>query len=109
MKPSAPVAGKKPPFPFSHARIARYTAASATSHGRSSTDALIDRAGNAMCQIIVNPNVPFDVTLKQFSRKVQQAGILGEARRRRHYETPQARRKRKMAAQLRKRKRVRFS
>lgn len=61
-----------------------------------------------MCQIIVNPNAPFDVALKQFNRKVQQEGILGEARRRSHYETPQARRKRKAAAQLRKRKRARF-
>ncbi|HET8846528.1 MAG TPA: 30S ribosomal protein S21 [Ktedonobacteraceae bacterium] len=61
-----------------------------------------------MCQIIVNPNVPFDVVLKQFNRKVQDAGILGEARRRRHFESPQARRKRKAAAQLRKRKRAHF-
>ena len=61
-----------------------------------------------MCRIIVNPDAPFDAALKQFNRKVQQAGILGEARRRSHYETPQARRKRKAAAQLRKRKRVRF-
>lgn len=61
-----------------------------------------------MSQVIVNPAVPFDVTLKQFGRKVQQAGILAEARRRSHYETPQARRKRKAAAQLRKRKRARF-
>ena len=61
-----------------------------------------------MCQIVVNPQVPFDVVLKQFNRKVQQAGILGEARRRRHYESPQARRKRKAAAQLRKRRRTRF-
>jgi small subunit ribosomal protein S21 len=61
-----------------------------------------------MSQIIVNPNGSFEVALKQFNRKVQQDGILGEARRRRHYETPQARRKRKAAAQLRKRKRARF-
>jgi small subunit ribosomal protein S21 len=61
-----------------------------------------------MCQVIVNQNVPFDVALKQFSRKVQQAGILAEARRRRHYESPQAQRKRKAAAQLRKRQRARF-
>jgi len=60
-----------------------------------------------MCQTIVNANVPFEVALKQFSRKVQQAGILAEARRRKHYETPQARRKRKAAAQLRKRQRSR--
>ena len=61
-----------------------------------------------MTQTIVNPDIPFEIALKQFQRKVQQAGILSEARRRRHYETPQARRKRKAAAQLRKRKRMRF-
>lgn len=58
-----------------------------------------------MCQTIVNPATPFDVALKQFSRKVQQAGILAEARRRRHYESPQARSKRKAVAQQRRRKR----
>lgn len=58
-----------------------------------------------MCQVIINPNTSFEVALKQFGRKVQQAGILSEARRRSHYESPQARRKRKAAAQLRKRKR----
>lgn len=61
-----------------------------------------------MCQTIVNPNVPFEVALKQFGRKVQQSGVLAEARRRKHYETPQARRKRKAAAQLRKQRRARF-
>jgi small subunit ribosomal protein S21 len=62
----------------------------------------------AMARTIINPDIPFETALKQFQRKVQQAGILAEARRRRHYETPQARRKRKAAAQLRKRKRTRF-
>jgi len=61
-----------------------------------------------MTQVIVNPNSSFEVALKQFSRKVQQEGILAEARRRKHYETPQDRRKRKAAAQLRKRRRARF-
>lgn len=60
-----------------------------------------------MCQIIVHPDASFEVALKQFGRKVQQAGILSEARRRSHYETPQARRKRKAATQLRRRKRAR--
>ncbi|HET8843928.1 MAG TPA: 30S ribosomal protein S21 [Ktedonobacteraceae bacterium] len=60
-----------------------------------------------MCQIIVRPDASFEVALKQFNRKVQQAGILSEARRRSHYESPQDRRKRKAAAQLRKRKRLR--
>lgn len=62
-----------------------------------------------MCQIIVNPEGSFEVALKQFNRKVQQAGILTEARRRSHYETPQARRKRKAEARQRKMRRSRFT
>jgi small subunit ribosomal protein S21 len=56
----------------------------------------------------VNPDRPFEVALKQLSRSVQNGGILAEARRRRHYETPQARRKRKAEAQRRRLKRSRF-
>jgi small subunit ribosomal protein S21 len=63
-----------------------------------------------MSQIIVSPGGSFEVALKQFNRKVQQAGILSEARRRSHYESPQARRKRKAEALRRKRQRSsRFS
>ncbi|WP_307811287.1 30S ribosomal protein S21 [Ktedonospora formicarum] len=40
---------------------------------------------------------------------MQNAGILAEARRRRHYEISQARRKRKAEAQRRRQKRARFS
>jgi small subunit ribosomal protein S21 len=56
-----------------------------------------------MSQIIVSPGSSFEVALKQFNRKVQQAGILSESRRRSHYESPQARRKRKAEAVRRKR------
>lgn len=63
-----------------------------------------------MSQIVVSPGSSFEVALKQFNRKVQQAGILSEARRRGHYESPQARRKRKTEALRRKRQRSsRFS
>ena len=48
-----------------------------------------------MVQILIDPGSSFEGALKQFNRKVQNAGILAEARRRRHYESPQARRKRK--------------
>lgn len=60
-----------------------------------------------MTAIIVNPGDSFEVALKRFSRKVQEAGILPEARRRRHYESPHARRKRKAEAQRRKHSRAR--
>jgi small subunit ribosomal protein S21 len=56
---------------------------------------------------LVKPGDSFEVALKRFNRKVQEAGILSEARRRRHYESPQARRKRKAEAQRRRRRRAR--
>jgi small subunit ribosomal protein S21 len=60
-----------------------------------------------MSHIQVNPGDSFEVALKRFNRKVQEAGILVEFRRRRHYESPQARRKRKAEAQRRRRRRAR--
>jgi small subunit ribosomal protein S21 len=59
-----------------------------------------------MSQVLINPGDSFEFVLKRFNRKVQQAGILSEARRRSHYESPQARRKRKAEAQRRKRRRA---
>ena len=44
----------------------------------------------------------FETALKRFNRKIQQDGILAEARRREHYEKPSAKRKRKEAARRRK-------
>lgn len=58
-----------------------------------------------MSQIRVNPGDSFEIALKRFNRKVQEAGILAESRRRRHYESPQMRRKRKAEAQRRRRRR----
>jgi small subunit ribosomal protein S21 len=43
----------------------------------------------------------FDSLLKRFSRKVQQDGILSEARRRGHYQRPTTRRARKQVARRR--------
>ena len=60
-----------------------------------------------MSEVKVNPGDSFEVALKKFNRKVQQDGILSEARRRALYEIPQARRKRKAAAQRRKQRRTR--
>jgi len=60
-----------------------------------------------MSEIKVGPSDSFEVALKRFNRKVQQDGILSEARRRAFYESPQARRKRKAAAHLRKMRRTR--
>ncbi|MBV9615486.1 MAG: 30S ribosomal protein S21, partial [Ktedonobacteraceae bacterium] len=41
-----------------------------------------------MSEVKVNPGDSFEVALKKFNRKVQQDGILSEARRRAHYESP---------------------
>ncbi|MBO0777873.1 MAG: 30S ribosomal protein S21 [Ktedonobacteraceae bacterium] len=60
-----------------------------------------------MSQIIVDSNTPFEFALKRFNRKIQQDGILAEARRRRHYESPQSRRKRKAEALRRRKRRTR--
>ncbi len=52
--------------------------------------------------MVVGDNEPFEVALKRFNKKVQQEGILAEARRREHYEKPSVKRKKKEAARRRK-------
>jgi small subunit ribosomal protein S21 len=48
-----------------------------------------------------NEGESFDSLLKRFNRKVQQEGVLSEARRRGHYQKPVTRRARKAAARRR--------
>jgi small subunit ribosomal protein S21 len=55
-----------------------------------------------LAEVIVGQNETFEAALKRFSKKVQQDGILAEARRREHYEKPSVRRKKKEAAKRRK-------
>lgn len=55
-----------------------------------------------MSEVKVSDHESFETALKRFNRKIQQDGILAEARRREHYEKPSVRRKRKQAARLRK-------
>jgi small subunit ribosomal protein S21 len=50
----------------------------------------------------VGENDSFETALKRFNRKIQQDGILAEARRREHFEKPSVKRKRKEAAKRRK-------
>jgi small subunit ribosomal protein S21 len=57
-----------------------------------------------MSEVRINDGENFEVALKRFNRKIQQDGILGEARRRSHYESPSIRRKKKAATRLRKNK-----
>jgi small subunit ribosomal protein S21 len=45
----------------------------------------------------VGENETFGSALRRFNKKIQQSGILAEARRREHYEKPSVKRKRKEA------------
>jgi small subunit ribosomal protein S21 len=53
-------------------------------------------------EIKIGENDSFETALKRFNRKIQQDGILAEARRREHYEKPSVKRKKKEAAKRRK-------
>lgn len=55
-----------------------------------------------MSEIKIGENDSFETALKRFNRKVQQDGILAEARRRGYFEKPSVKRKRKEAAKRRK-------
>ena len=54
-----------------------------------------------MTEVRPEHNESFEGMLKRFNRKVQQEGVLSEARRRNRFEKPPTRRKRKEAAQRR--------
>jgi len=51
--------------------------------------------------VVAGENESFESLLKRFSKKVQQAGTLSEARRREHYERPSDKRRRKAAKRRR--------
>jgi small subunit ribosomal protein S21 len=53
-------------------------------------------------EVIIKEGEPFEAALKRFTRKVQQDGLLSEAKRRQHYEPPSVKRKRKADARARK-------
>jgi len=55
-----------------------------------------------LSEVKIGENDSFETALKRFNRKIQQDGILAEARRREHYEKPSVKRKRKEAARRRK-------
>ena len=55
-----------------------------------------------MTEIRIGENESFESALRRFNKKVQQDGILAEARRREHYEKPSVRRKKKEATKRRK-------
>jgi small subunit ribosomal protein S21 len=53
-------------------------------------------------EVIVGENETLESALRRFNKKVQQDGILTEARRRAHFEKPSMARKKKAAAKQRK-------
>ena len=59
-----------------------------------------------MTGVIAKNNESFESLLKRFTRRVQQSGILAEARHREYYEKPSVKRKRKEAVKRRKRLRA---
>ena len=50
-----------------------------------------------LAEVRVGDNETFESALRRFNKKIQQSGILAEARRREHYEKPSVKRKRKEA------------
>ena len=55
-----------------------------------------------LAEVVIGEHESFESALKRFTKRVQQDGILAEARRREHYEKPSVRRKKKAAAKRRK-------
>ncbi len=55
-----------------------------------------------MTDVLLGEGESFDSLLRRFNRKVQQDGVLSEARRRQYFESPTVRRKKKEAAKRRK-------
>jgi small subunit ribosomal protein S21 len=58
-------------------------------------------------EVVIKEGESFDQALKKFTRKVQQDGLLSEAKRRQHYEPPSVKRKRKADARERKARKAR--
>jgi len=56
-----------------------------------------------MSEVRIKDNETLDSALRRFKRATQKAGILGEVRKREHYDKPSIKRKKKMEA-ARKRK-----
>lgn len=57
-----------------------------------------------MAEILIRENESLDDAIKRFKKKVQDAGILQEMKKREFYEPPSVRRKQKMWAAMKKRK-----
>lgn len=62
-----------------------------------------------MAEVKVHENESLDHALRRFKRQCAKSGVLSEARRREHYESPSVRRKKKAEANRKKAKRRRDS
>lgn len=56
-----------------------------------------------MTQVVVGENENIESALRRFKRQVSKAGVFSEVKRRRHFETPQDKQKRKAIARRKKR------
>ena len=66
------------------------------------------RETSSVSEVIIKEGDSFEVALKKFTRRVQQDGLLSEAKRRQHYEPPSVKRKRKADARERKARKARL-
>ncbi len=57
-----------------------------------------------MTEVRVGKDESLDSALRRFKRQVKRSGILSEAKRHEHYETPGQKRRRKIAARARRRR-----
>lgn len=62
------------------------------------------RGGRNLTGIKVRPNESIDSALKRFKRETSKAGLMAEIKKRKHYEKPSVKRKKKSDAAKRKRK-----
>ena len=79
-----------PLVPFAGLRARRRAASNRHEHQSG-------KEARRLAEVRVGENETFESALRRFNKKIQQSGILAEARRREHYEKPSVKRKRKEA------------
>ncbi len=65
---------------------------------------LVKRGGRRLTGIKVRPNESIDSALKRFKRETSKAGLMAEIKKRKHYEKPSVKRKKRIDAAKRKRR-----
>ncbi|RZM78940.1 MULTISPECIES: 30S ribosomal protein S21 [Cyanophyceae] len=60
-----------------------------------------------MAQVVLGEHEHLESALRRFKRKVSSAGIFADMKKKRHFETPAEKRKRKEVARRRQRRRMR--